>query len=102
MLEVGRLRTAQNLQTVIKTDEPNFILDYIHNEDAIGFAIPLSFEKNIQSMAGLTSLPIDDRDIPPGIVHLVQRKGRVLSVAAAKFMNQMVQALNKRFPEATR
>ena len=102
MLEVGRLRTAANLQTVIQTDEPNFILDYIHNEDAIGFAIPLSFEKNIQSMAGLTSLPIDDRDIPPGIVHLVQRKGRVLSVAAAKFMNQMVQALNKRFPEATR
>ena len=102
MLEVGKLRTASNLQTVIKTDEPNFISDYIHNEDAIGFAIPLSFRTNTQPLAGLISIPIDERDVPPGIVHLVQKKGRVLSVAAAKFMDQMVQALNKRFPEATR
>ena len=102
MLEVGRLRTAANLQTVIKTDEPNFISDYIRNENAIGFAIPLSFEENTQILTGLKSIAIDERDVPPGIVHLVQRKGRVLSVAAAKFIDQIVQALNKRFPEATR
>ena len=102
MLEVGTLRTAANLQTVIKTDEPNFISDYIRNENAIGFAIPLSFEENTQIVKGLKSIAIDERDVPPGIVHLVQRKGRVLSVAAAKFIDQIVQALNKRFPEATR
>ena len=102
MLEVGRLRTAANLQTVIKTDEPNFISDYIRNENAIGFAIPLSFEENTQIVTGLKPIAIDERDVPPGIVHLVQRKGRVLSVAAAKFIDQIVQALNKRFPEATR
>ena len=102
MLEVGTLRTAANLQTVIKTDEPNFISDYIRNENAIGFAIPLSFEENTQNETGLKSIAIDERDVPPGIVHLVQRKGRVLSVAAAKFIDQIVQALNKRFPEATR
>ena len=102
MLEVGRLRTAANLQTVIKTDEPNFISDYIRNENAIGFAIPLSFEENTQIVTGLKSIAIDERDVPPGIVHLVQRKGRVLSVAAAKFIDQIVQVLNKRFPEATR
>ena len=102
MLEVGTLRTAANLQTVIKTDEPNFISDYIRNENAIGFGIPLSFEENTQIVTGLKSIAIDERDVPPGIVHLVQRKGRVLSVAAAKFIDQIVQALNKRFPEATR
>jgi len=102
MLEVGRLRTAANLQTVIKTDEPNFISDYIRNENAIGFGIPLSFEENTQIVTGLKSIAIDERDVPPGIVHLVQRKGRVLSVAAAKFIDQIIQALNKRFPEATR
>ena len=102
MLEVGRLRTAANLQTVIKTDEPNFISDYIRNENAIGFGIPLSFEENTQIVTGLKSIAIDERDVPPGIVHLVQRKGRVLSVAAAKFIDQIVQALNKRFLEATR
>ena len=102
MLEVGRLRTAANLQTVIQTDEPNFISDYIQNENAIGFAIPLSFETNMQPIVEFKPLPVDERDVPQGIVHLVQRKGRVLSVAAAKFMDQMVLALNKRFPEATR
>ncbi|MBL81889.1 MAG: hypothetical protein CMM80_05005 [Rhodospirillaceae bacterium] len=102
MLEVGRLRTAANLQVVIQTDEPNFISDYIRNENAIGFAIPLSFQKNTQILTKLKSIAIDERDVPPGIVHLVQRKGRVLSVAAAKFMDQIVQDLNKRFPDTTR
>jgi DNA-binding transcriptional LysR family regulator len=101
MLQVGRLRTATNLQTIIQTDEPNFISNYIHNEDAIGFGIPLSFETNASLLGGLTPIAVDERDVPPGIVHLVQRKGRVLSVAAAKFMDQMLQSLNKRFPETT-
>ena len=68
----------------------------------MGFAIPLSFETNMQPIVEFKPLPVDERDVPQGIVHLVQRKGRVLSVAAAKFMDQMVLALNKRFPEATR
>ena len=67
----------------------------------LALRIPLSFEENTQIVTGLKSIAIDERDVP-GHMHLVQRKGRVLSVAAAKFMNQMVLALNKRFPEATR
>lgn len=102
MLEVGRLRTAADLQTVLHTDETEFVLDYVRSEAAIGFAIPLSFEGSTQSLSGLKTIAIDERDVPPGIVHLVQRKGRVLSVAAAKFMDQMVQTLNHRFPETTR
>ena len=102
MLEVGRLRTAANLQTVIHTDETEFVLDYVRREQAVGFAIPLSFEGSTQSLSGLKAIAIDERDVPPGIVHLVQRKGRVLSVAAAKFMDQMVQTLNQRFPDTTR
>ena len=102
MLEVGRLRTAANLQTVIHTDETEFVLDYVRREQAVGFAIPLSFEGSTQSLSGLKTIAIDERDVPPGIVHLVQRKGRVLSVAAAKFMDQMVQTLNQRFPDTTR
>ena len=102
MLEVGRLRTAAALQTVIHTDETEFVLDYVRREQAVGFAIPLSFEGSAQSLSGLKAITIDERDVPPGIVHLVQRKGRVLSVAAAKFMDQMVQALNQRFPDTTR
>ena len=102
MLEVGRLRTAANLQTVIHTDETEFVLDYVRREQAVGFAIPLSFEGSTQSLSGLKAIAIDERDVPPGIVHLVQRKGRVLSVAAAKFIDQMVQTLNQRFPDTTR
>ena len=102
MLEVGRLRTAANLQSVIHTDETEFVLDYVRREQAVGFAIPLSFEGSTQSLSGLKAIAIDERDVPPGIVHLVQRKGRVLSVAAAKFMDQMVQTLNQRFPDTTR
>ena len=102
MLEVGRVRTAANLQTVICTDETEFVMDYVRHEQAVGFAIPLSFEGSAQVLSGLKAIAIDERDVPPGIIHLVQRKGRVLSVAAAKFMDQMVQTLNRRFPDTTR
>ena len=51
MLEVGRLRAAANLQTVIHTDETEFVLDYVRREQAVGFAIPLSFE-DAQSLSG--------------------------------------------------
>ena len=102
MLEIGRVRTAANLQTVIHTDETEFMMAYVRQEQAVGFVIPLSFEGSPHSLSGLKAIAIDERDVPPGIIHLVQRKGRVLSVAAAKFMDQMVQALNLRFPDTTR
>ena len=71
MLEVGRLRTA-NLQTVIHTDETEFVLDYVRQEQAVGFAICLGQHAK---PVGLKAIAIDERDVPPGIVHLVQRKG---------------------------
>ncbi len=50
----------------------------------------------------LAFIPIDERDMPGGLIHLVHTKGRVLPVAAAKFLDQLVQNLNQRFPEETR
>ena len=102
MLEVGRLRTAADLQTVVRTDETDFMLDYVRREQAVGFAIPLSLKDGQQGLSGVKTIAVDERDVPPGILHLVQRKGRVLSVAAAKFMDQMVQTLNQHFPDTTR
>ena len=44
--------------------------------------------------------PLDSRDVMAGVLHVGQLKDRVLPVASAKFLEQMVTALISRYPEA--
>ena len=41
-------------------------------------------------------------DVGTGLVQRVQAKGGLLPVAAAKFLDQLLQSINERFPEETR
>jgi hypothetical protein len=51
---------------------------------------------------GVVHRPIDSQDVPSGLIHIVQSKGRVLPVAAAKFMDQIVQNLHLEFEDNAR
>ena len=48
----------------------------------------------------LVMRPLDSRDVMAGVLHVGQLKDRVLPVASAKFLEQMVTALISRYPEA--
>jgi hypothetical protein len=41
----------------------------------------------------LKAIPLDENDVPAGIMYLAQLKGRTLPVAAAKFSQQLITNL---------
>ena len=62
----------------------------------ITFQIDVGLAANDES-GPLVSRSIAPSDIASGVLHLGHLRGRVLSVAAAKFANQLAQALSDRY-----
>jgi DNA-binding transcriptional LysR family regulator len=102
LLDVGQLQTNIALEEGLCSDNYDFMLNYVRHEAAIGFHIPMGFSDKSALPGDIIFLPIDKRDVPAGVLHLVQTKGRVLPVAVAKFLDQMLQSLNERFPDDIR
>ena len=102
LLNVGQVQKATPLQTIIEADSFDMMANYLIYENALGFQIPISMGRQDRTHSNLKAIPIDRRDCAPGLLHITQLKGRVLSVAAAKFQEQLVQSLNHAFPEDTR
>ena len=49
----------------------------------------------MQGSNGLVAIPVDLKDVPPGIMSIGQLRQRTLPVAAAKFANQLTEALEQ-------
>jgi hypothetical protein len=45
----------------------------------------------------IVARPLDLADVPAGILHIGQLKGRVLPVAAAKFLDSIITELGARY-----
>ena len=102
LIEAGQTQSHLVLNQAISTDDFNWMLNYACRERVIGFHLPVRLLYARKLPDELAFIPIDERDMPGGLIHLVHTKGRVLPVAAAKFLDQLVQNLNLRFPEETR
>ena len=102
LIDVGLLRSSVTLEQTILSDSYDFMTNYISHEEIIGFQIPLGMSPYLTNRQGVVHRPIDSQDVPSGLIHIVQSKGRVLPVAAAKFMDQIVQNLHLEFEDNAR
>lgn len=101
LLSVAALRKSITLEGIIETNSFDFITSYLAHEKAISFQIAVGLPGMDGRDSALLSVPLAAGESAPGLLHLVQLKGRVLPVAAAKFMDQLVQSFNRHFPEET-
>ena len=102
LLNVGLMRREINLATMLETDSEEFTQNYLQNEKVVGFQIPIGLAKYMaegRSVNGLIARPLDTQDIPQGTMHIGHLRGRVLPVAAAKFMDLIITELRERFPK---
>jgi DNA-binding transcriptional LysR family regulator len=102
LLNVGLMRRNMQLATMLETDSQEFTQNYLRNEQVVGFQIPIGLPQDMaegRPVNGLIARPIDSVDVPQGTLHIGHLRGRVLPVAAAKFMDLMITELGDRFPK---
>ena len=102
LIDVGLLRSSVNLEQTIISDSYDFMTNYICHEEILGFQIPLGMSPYLTDRNDIIYRSFKKDDVPTGLIHIVQSKGRVLPVAAAKFMDQLIQNLHLQFGEDAR
>ena len=96
LIDLALVRFSIRLRTVLESDSFDFLRRYPAQEQLISFQIPIGLPAD-GNVEGVTSRPVDIRDIPEGRLYLCQLKGRTLPVAAAKFAAQIEGTLAQRY-----
>ena len=84
-------RRGVELRPVVESGSLEFLRNLTLREDLVSLQIPSGIPQDPR----LHSRPIDARDLTPMTLVLAQLRGRSLSVAAAKFADQLVIRLNR-------
>lgn len=94
LLEGSAARLGLNLRSAVSANNLQFLQEYALNDDHMSFDIPINLPLNLEER-DRQSIPIDSRDVPPGFLFVGHLRGRTLPVAAARFLEDIVEALAK-------
>ena len=95
-LEQALARKGVPLGPVVESSSLEFLRNLVLREEAVSLQVP----SGIPDDPRLASRPIDARDLDPMVLILGQLRGRLLSVAAAKFADQLTHGLDRRRADA--
>jgi DNA-binding transcriptional LysR family regulator len=95
LLDTGLLRRATEVDVILESDSFEFMQNYLRFENALGFQIPIALT-DLAPM-GLVARPLDPVDVAPGTLHLCHLKGRVMPVASAKFLDEIITSLRESY-----
>lgn len=92
LLEAAAKRKSIRLRPAVQSDSFDFLRNFAMTENAIAFQIQIGLPPEAEGH-GITSRPIVSRDVPAGLLHLGQLRGRALPVAAARFVDQLASSI---------
>ena len=95
LIDASLLASPLPIAVIGETDSIDFLHYYLKEEMALSFQIPIGFSGD----SDLVAIPLDTRDLKTGTLHIGQLRDRVLSVAAAKFLDQIMLVLETEFPD---
>lgn len=94
LLKGAIVRASMPVRIAVESDSFEVLRSYAARENVISFQI----RAGMPSVGSdLVACEIDGRDLPHAQVVLGQLQGRRLSIAAAKFVDQMMRSLNSRY-----
>ena len=96
LMESAARRHGIRLSPAIQSDSFDFLRSVAAASQAISFQIQIGLPPK-QAGNDIVHRPVDPRDLPPGLLHLAQLRGRTLSVAAARFADQLAGAFVEAF-----
>jgi len=92
LVEKSAANMSSTLSVAIESDNFYFLRRVIEQDNLVSFSVPAGLPAK-QKDSVLDHRPVDLQDIPVGMLHVGQLKGRHLSVAASKFLEQLTGAL---------
>ena len=96
LLNKASKRLGIDLIPYVQSDSFDFLRNFARTQNTISFQIQIGLPQ-ARSFDDMVHIPVDKRDIPPGLLHLTQLKGRTLPVASARFVDQLINAFVKNF-----
>lgn len=99
LLIAAQRQKGTRLQEAIISESFELMAHYTNEEQAISFMLSFGDTSYSSSYRDLIFRPLHKADSLQGRLHIVQNKGRVLSVAASKFVEQLNQHLCKILPD---
>ncbi len=96
---LNKMMVQKNLPIThqLESNSFEFIYAYLHHENAISFQFPINL--NPEDTEFITR-PLHNENLPTGILNIGHLNGRVLPVAAAKFLEYSVRFLHHNHPHA--
>lgn len=98
LLQAALVRLGLPVHTVVESDSFEVLRSYASGENIISFQIRAGVP---EASGNLVAREIDQRDLPPTQLVLGQLRGRSLSVAASKFVDQISSSLHSRYGDGT-
>jgi len=92
LIERSAANLSSSLDVAIESDNFYLLQTLIQQSDLVSFTVSAGLPKD-QMGSHLDCRPVDLQDMPAGMLHIGQLKGRHLSVAASKFLEQLTQTL---------
>ena len=99
ILDSALLRRNIDPQVILESDSFEFMQNFLHFESALFFQIPIAMDGGGEFDDKLVTRPLDEADVPAGTLHICHLKGRVLPVAAAKFLDDVITNLRSSYSE---
>lgn len=97
LLDTVLLRRPNNVQIMAETNSFELMRGLLADAQSIGFQVSIGATSE-DDHNNLISKPISQRDVPSAPLVCAQLRGRTLSVAAAKFADQVSDELNAKAP----
>lgn len=91
-LEKAAARRSLELNIAVESDNAAFLQRCLVNEPIVSFQIPVAMN-NADDNSDLRYIPLNSRDAAPGSLLVLQHRGRMLSVAASRFVNDVISSL---------
>jgi len=96
LLEIAIKATSLPLNPAVISDSFEFLRNHTVAENIVGFQIPIGLP-TANDQTNVVSRPIDQRDVPPGLLYFGQLRGRTLPVATARFAQNIIEHFQSKY-----
>ncbi|MFY0609973.1 MAG: LysR family transcriptional regulator [Hyphomicrobiaceae bacterium] len=96
VLEVAAARMSVKLTPAVEAESYIFLRNFARMKNAITFEIKIGVPQNLVDTS-VVSVPLESPGLSDGLLHLAQLRGRPLSVAAARFADQLSDRFNEMY-----